>query len=185
MTPIILVLVVAALIVVIAVITIYNTLQRRRIAAQGSFADIDVELRRRHDLIPNLVESVKGYAAHEKETLTAVMQARAAATQARTLNERVETEGALTRSLGRLMAVAEAYPNLKADGGFMKLQGELAETENRIGGMRQRFNQAVAAFNEAIAVFPSNIVAGIFGMKVIEFFKEADEVARAAPQVRF
>ena len=185
MTPIILVLVVAALIVVIAVITMYNTLQRRRIAAQGSFADIDVELRRRHDLIPNLVESVKGYAAHEKETLTAVMQARAAATQARTLNERVETEGALTRSLGRLMAVAEAYPNLKADGGFMKLQGELAETENRIGGMRQRFNQSVAAFNEAIAVFPSNIVAGIFGMKVIEFFKEADEVARAAPQVRF
>ena len=111
MTPIILVLVVAALIVVIAVITMYNTLQRRRIAAQGSFADIDVELRRRHDLIPNLVESVKGYAAHEKETLTAVMQARAAATQARTLNERVETEGALTRSLGRLMAVAEAYPS--------------------------------------------------------------------------
>ena len=185
MTPILLLIVVAVLIVVIAVITIYNGLQRRRIAAEGSFADIDVELRRRHDLIPNLVETVKGYAAHEKETLTAVMQARAAATQARTLNERVETEGALTRSLGRLMAVAEAYPNLKADGGFMKLQGELAETENRISGKRQDFNQTVASYNEAIAVFPSNIVAGIFGMKVLGFFKEDDEVARAAPQVRF
>ncbi len=186
MTPIVLlILVAAAVIVVISVIAIYNNLQRRRIAAEGSFADIDVELRRRHDLIPNLVETVKGYATHERETLTAVMQARAAATQARTLTDRVEAEGALGRSLGRLMAVAEAYPNLKADGGFMKLQGELAETENRISGMRQRFNQAVAAFNEAIAVFPSNIVAGIFGMKVIGFFKEDDEAARVAPQVRF
>ena len=175
-------LVAVVVVVVIALITMYNSLQRRRIAAEGSFADIDVELRRRHDLIPNLVETVKGYATHEKETLTAVMQARASATQARTLTDRVEAEGALGRSLGRLMAVAEAYPNLKADGGFMKLQGELAETENRIGGKRQGFNQTVATYNEAIAVFPSNIVAGIFGFKVLAFF---NEVARAAPQVRF
>ena len=178
-------LVAGVVVVVIALITMYNSLQRRRIAAEGSFADIDVELRRRHDLIPNLVETVKGYATHEKETLTAVMQARASATQARTLTDRVEAEGALGRSLGRLMAVAEAYPNLKADGGFMKLQGELAETENRIGGKRQGFNQTVATYNEAIAVFPSNIVAGIFGFKVLAFFKEENEVARAVPQVRF
>ena len=178
-------LVAVVVVVVIALITMYNSLQRRRIAAEGSFADIDVELRRRHDLIPNLVETVKGYATHEKETLTAVMQARASATQARTLTDRVEAEGALGRSLGRLMAVAEAYPNLKADGGFMKLQGELSEMENRIGGKRQGFNQTVAAYNEAIAVFPSNIVAGIFGFKVLAFFKEENEVARAVPQVRF
>jgi LemA protein len=184
--PIVLLALVAiVVVVVIALITMYNSLQRRRIAAEGSFADIDVELRRRHDLIPNLVETVKGYATHEKETLTAVMQARAAATQARTLTDRVEAEGALGRSLGRLMAVAEAYPNLKADGGFLKLQGELAETENRIGGKRQGFNQTVATYNEAIAVFPSNIVAGMFGFKVLAFFKEENEVARAAPQVRF
>ena len=178
-------LVAVVVVVVIALITMYNSLQRRRIAAEGSFADIDVELRRRHDLIPNLVETVKGYATHEKETLTAVMQARASATQARTLTDRVEAEGALGRSLGRLMAVAEAYPNLKADGGFMKLQGELAETENRIGGKRQGFNQTVATYNEAIAVFPSNIVAGIFGFQVLAFLKEENEVARAVPQVRF
>ena len=107
--PIVLLALVAiVVVVVIALITMYNSLQRSRIAAEGSFADIDVELRRRHDLIPNLVETVKGYATHEKETLTAVMQARAAATQARTLTDRVEAEGALGRSLGRLMAVAEA-----------------------------------------------------------------------------
>ena len=169
----------------IVIVIMINSLIYKKNSVNNSFATVDVLLKKRFDMIPNLVETVKGYAAHEKETLTAVMQARAAATQARTLNERVETEGALTRSLGRLMAVAEAYPNLKADGGFMKLQGELAETENRISGKRQGFNQTVASYNEAIAVFPSNIVACIFGMKVLGFFKEDDEVARAAPQVRF
>jgi LemA protein len=163
----------------------YNGLQRRRIAVEGSFANIDVELRRRHDLIPNLVETVKGYAAHEKDTLAAVMQARASATQARSLGDKVQAEGQLTQALGRLMAVAEAYPNLKADASFLKLQGELAQTEDRIGGQRQVFNQAVAAYNEAIAVFPSSVVAALFGFKPLDFFKEADETARAAPQVKF
>ncbi|MCE9619281.1 MAG: LemA family protein [Planctomycetes bacterium] len=185
LVPIVLACVIGGVILIASVIGIYNGLQRRRIAAEGAFADIDVELRRRHDLIPNLVETVKGYASHEKETLSAVMQARAAATQARTLPDRVAAEGQLTQTLGRLMAVAEAYPNLKADGGFIKLQGELAETENRIGGQRQGFNQAVASFNEAIAVFPSNIVAGIFGFTKLDFFKEDNEAARSAPQVKF
>ena len=171
--------------VVLAVIGIFNALQRARIAAEGSFSNIDVELRRRHDLIPNLVETVKGYATHERQTLEAVMQARAAAMSAKGINERIEAEGALTRGLGRLMAVAEAYPTLKADGGFMRLQGDLSDTENRIASRRTGFNGAAAGFNELLSVFPNNIVAGIFGFRAMSFLKEDDEAVRSAPQVKF
>lgn len=166
-------------------IGIYNALQRARVAAEGSFSNIDVELRRRHDLVPNLVESVKGYAAHERATLEAVMQARAAATSAVKLNDRVAAEGALTRGLGRLMAVAEAYPQLKADGGFIKLQEALSDTENRIASRRSGFNGAAGGFNETLAVFPNNILAGMFGFTPIAFLRENDAVVRAAPQVKF
>jgi LemA protein len=172
-------------VVVLAVIGIFNALQRARIAAEGSFSNIDVELRRRHDLIPNLVETVKGYATHERQTLEAVMQARAAAMSAKGINERIEAEGALTRGLGRLMAVAEAYPTLKADGGFMRLQGDLSDTENRIASRRTGFNAAAAGFNELLSVFPNNIVAGIFGFRAMSFLKEDDEAVRSAPQVKF
>jgi len=172
-------------VVVLAVIGIFNALQRARIAAEGSFSNIDVELRRRHDLIPNLVETVKGYATHERQTLEAVMQARAAAMSAKGINERIEAEGALTRGLGRLMAVAEAYPTLKADGGFMRLQGDLTPTENRIASRRTGFNAAAAGFNELLSVFPNNIVAGIFGFRAMSFLKEDDEAVRSAPQVKF
>jgi LemA protein len=173
------------IVVVLAVIGIFNALQRARIAAEGSFSNIDVELRRRHDLIPNLVETVKGYATHERQTLEAVMQARAAAMSAKGINERIEAEGALTRGLGRLMAVAEAYPTLKADGGFMRLQGDLSDTENRIASRRTGFNGAAAGFNELLSVFPNNIVAGIFGFRAMSFLKEDDEAVRSAPQVKF
>jgi LemA protein len=172
-------------VVVLAVIGIFNALQRARIAAEGSFSNIDVELRRRHDLIPNLVETVKGYATHERQTLEAVMQARAAAMSAKGINERIEAEGALTRGLGRLMAVAEAYPTLKADGGFMRLQGDLSDTENRIASRRTGFNAAAAGFNELLSVFPNNIVAGVFGFRAMSFLKEDDEAVRSAPQVKF
>lgn len=172
-------------VMVLAVIGIFNALQRARIAAEGSFSNIDVELRRRHDLIPNLVETVKGYATHERQTLEAVMQARAAAMSAKGINERIEAEGALTRGLGRLMAVAEAYPTLKADGGFMRLQGDLSDTENRIASRRTGFNAAAAGFNELLSVFPNNIVAGIFGFRAMSFLKEDDEAVRSAPQVKF
>ena len=172
-------------VVVLAVIGIFNALQRARIAAEGSFSNIDVELRRRHDLIPNLVETVKGYATHERQTLEAVMQARAAAMSAKGINERIEAEGALTRGLGRLMAVAEAYPTLKADGGFMRLQGDLSDTENRIASRRTGFNGAAAGFNELLSVFPNNIVAGIFGFRAMSFLKEDDEAVRSVPQVKF
>ena len=176
---------VVIVVVALAVIGIYNGLQRARIAAEGSFSNIDVELRRRHDLIPNLVETVKGYATHERQTLEAVMQARAAAMSAKGINERIEAEGALTRGLGRLMAVAEAYPTLKADGGFMRLQGDLSDTENRIASRRTGFNAAAAGFNELLSVFPNNIVAGVFGFRAMPFLKEDDEAVRSAPQVKF
>jgi LemA protein len=185
--------VLVALLVVLGVIVVvvlwgvgvYNALQRSRIGAEGAFADIDVELRRRHDLVPNLVETVKGYATHERQTLEAVMQARAAAMSARDLNQRIEAEGALTRGLGRLLAVAEAYPTLKADGGFVRLQGELSDTENRIAGRRNGFNAAAGNFNETLAVFPSNLVGALFGFRPIDFIKEADEAVRTAPRVSF
>lgn len=164
---------------------VYNALQRARIAAEGAFSNIDVELRRRHDLVPNLVESVKGYASHERQTLEAVMQARAAATAARDLGARIEAESALSRGIGRLMAVAEAYPNLKADGGFVRLQGELSDTENRIASRRNGFNGAVGGFNESLSVFPNNILAAVFGFRAMPFLKEEDETVRAAPQVKF
>lgn len=148
-------------VIVVAVlwgIGVFNALQRARIGAEGAFSNIDVELRRRHDLVPNLVETVKGYASHERQTLEGVMQARAAAMGARGINDRIRAEGALTRGLGRLMAVAEAYPTLKADGGFVRLQGELSDTENRIAGRRNGFNAAAGAFNETLAVFPNNVI---------------------------
>lgn len=164
---------------------VFNTLQRARIGAEGAFSNIDVELRRRHDLVPNLVETVKGYATHERQTLEAVMRARAAAMGAKDLNERVEAEGALKRGLGRLLAVAEAYPALKADGGFMRLQGELSDTENRIAGRRNGFNAAAGAFNETLSVFPNNVVGGLLGFRPIDFLKESDEAVRDAPKVSF
>ncbi|MFM1830506.1 MAG: hypothetical protein RLZZ558_846 [Planctomycetota bacterium] len=183
---IVLLVVVVALFVVLGfVISVYNGLQRARIGAEGAFSNIDVELRRRHDLVPNLVETVKGYATHERQTLEAVIAARSAATQARTLNERVEAEGALTRGLGRLLAVAEAYPQLKADAGFLRLQGELGDTENRIAGRRAGFNAAVGSYNETLSVFPNNLVAGLFGFRPLSFLKEDDEVVRSAPRVAF
>ena len=104
---------------------------------------------------------------------------------AKDLNARIEAEGALTRGLGRLLAVAEAYPTLKADGGFMRLQGELSDTENRIAGRRNGFNAAAGSFNETLAVFPNNLVGGLFGFRPIDFLKEADEAVRTAPKVSF
>ena len=180
-----LVVVAVAVLVALWAIGVYNALQRARIAAEGAFSNIDVELRRRHDLVPNLVESVKGYAAHERQTLEAVMQARSAATAARDLGTRVEAESALSRGIGRLLAVAEAYPALKADGGFMRLQGELSDTENRIASSRNGFNGTVGAFNESLSVFPNNLLAALFGFRAMPFLKEDDAAVRSAPQVKF
>lgn len=166
-------------------ISVYNNLARLRIAGNGAFADIDVQLRRRHDLIPNLVETVKGYAGHERGTLDAVISARAKATSAQGIPAKIAAEGELTQAMGRLMAVAEAYPDLKANQNFLQLQGELGNTESMIARSRGDYNAAAGRYNEATVVFPSNIFAGIFGFMPLDFFEEKDAAVKEAPKVKF
>jgi len=184
-------LVVCGVIVLVAVgvalwaIGIYNTLARGRVGVQGAWADIDVQLKRRHDLIPNLVETVKGYAKHEREALEAVIAARARAVSAGPIDEKIAAEGGLSAALGRLMAVAEAYPDLKANTNFMQLQGELTSTENIIGGARNGYNDAAGGYNQTLVQFPTNLVAGLFGFKAMPFFEVTDAAERNAPQVKF
>ena len=167
-------------------IAVYNRLTRSRIDAQGAFSGIDVELKRRHDLVPNLVNTVKGYAAHEKGTLEGVISARAAAVRPnQSMDERLKAEGQLTAALGRLMAVAEAYPELKANQNFLQLQGELSNIENRIAGARGGYNNSVQGYNTQAAVFPDAILARMFGFQAMPFFEVDDPSQRNAPQVQF
>jgi LemA protein len=166
-------------------ISVYNALARGKVGVEGAFADIDVQLKRRHDLVPNLVETVKGYATHERETLEGVIAARARAVSAGPIDEKLAAEGGLTQALGRLMAVAEAYPDLKANTNFLQLQGELASTEDVIARSRGGYNGAVGGFNQMLVVFPTNILAGLFGFKAMPFFEVEDKAQREAPQVRF
>ena len=173
------------LLLAVAVIAIYNRLVRARVRIDEAWAQIDTQLQRRHDLIPNLVETVKGYAKHEREALEAVIAARARAVSAGPLDEKIAAEGGLSAALGRLMAVAEAYPDLKANTNFLQLQGELTSTENIIGTARNGYNGRVGGFNQMLVVFPTNLVAGMFGFKEMPFFKVDDEAQRVAPQVKF
>ena len=172
-------------IVALWVVGIYNSLARGRVGVRGAWSDIDVQLKRRHDLIPNLVETVKGYAKHERETLEAVIAARARAVSAGSISEKVAAEGGLTQALGRLMAIAEAYPDLKANTNFMQLQGELATTENILSNARGGYNGAAGGYNQTLVVFPTNIVAGMFGFKQEPFFELDSPAERVAPQVKF
>ncbi len=172
------------LLIAVWVIGVYNMLQRQRIGAQTAFANIDALLKRRCDLIPNLVEAVKGYAKHESGTLESVMRARASAMGARDPAERMKAEGELSGVLSRLMAVAEAYPDLQANQNFLQLQGELGTTEDGIARARTGYNSTIAAFNETLSVFPSNLIAGLFGFQPMPFF-ETSEGDRAAPKVQF
>ena len=172
-------------IVALWAVGIYNSLARGRVGVRGAWSDIDVQLKRRHDLIPNLVETVKGYAKHERETLEAVIAARARAVSAGSISEKVAAEGGLTQALGRLMAIAEAYPDLKANTNFMQLQGELATTENIISNARGGYNGAAGGYNQTLVVFPTNIVAGMFGFKQEPFFELDSPAERVAPQVKF
>jgi LemA protein len=180
-----LVVIAAAVIFIMMAIGIYNNLQRKRIGAQTAWSDVDVQLKRRYDLIPNLVNSVKGYAAHEKGTLEAVITARNQAASAKTVAEHSQTEGMLTQALGKLFALAEAYPQLKADANFRQLQEELVSTENKVGFSRQHYNRSASQYNEALVVFPSNIVAGIFNFARMDFFEVTEEAQREAPKVAF
>jgi len=178
-------LVVVALVVGLWLMSVYNNLARGKVGVEGAWADIDVQLKRRHDLIPNLVETVKGYAKHEREALEAVIAARARAVSAGPIDEKIAAEGGLSGALGRLMAIAEAYPDLKANTNFLQLQGELTSTENVISRSRGGYNQSVGGFNQMLVVFPTNIIGRLFGFKEMPFFKVDDEAQRAAPQVKF
>lgn len=170
-------------------IGMYNLLVRRRIDCDNGWSQIDVQLKRRHELIPNLVETVKGYAAHEKGTLDAVISARARAVSVTSdgahAAEKAAAENMLTQALGRLIAIAEAYPTLKADANFAKLQEELTSTENKVGFARQFYNDCVARYEESRQTFPTNLVGAAFNFEKREYFKVEDEAAREAPKVKF
>ena len=180
-----LVLLAIVLIVVIALVVLYNRLVRLRNAVDNAWAQVEVQLKRRWDLIPNLVETVKGYAAHERETLEAVTQARVRAQQAQTPGEAAQAEGILGAALGRLFAVAEAYPELQADENFRQLQTELAETENRVAVSRQVYNDVVLTYNNAVQTFPGLAIAGPLDFTIREFFEVEETAQREAPVVDF
>ena len=181
-------LIAVAVLLVLAVIVIYNSLVNKKVETENSWSQIDVQLKRRHDLIPNLVETVKGYASHEKETLEKVIQARNQAMSARGVAEHAEAENMLTGALKSLFAVSEAYPDLKANQNFLRLQEELTATENRIGFARQHYNDVVGQYNASVMRFPANLISGMFGFRQVEFFQlDPAEMAavRQAPQVKF
>ena len=165
----------------------YNGLVRQRQLAQEGWSGIDVQLKRRADLIPNLLESVKGYMAHERETLEAVTQARTNAMAAAngTPEQRGAAEGILSQALGKLMAVAEAYPDLKASANFLQFQGELSNTENELQLARRYYNGTARDLNTAVESFPSNILANIFHFAKVQFFEIDNPADRAVPTVKF
>lgn len=166
------------------VVGIYNNLVKLRNMVKDQWAQIEVLLKRRADLIPNIVETVKGYATHEKETLDAVISARNKAVSAKEPGDEMKANGELTQALGRLFAVAEAYPDLKANQNFMDLQNNLKETEDKIAYARQFYNDAVLAYKNKLEMFPSNIIANVFNFQP-ELFFEAEEADRELPNVKF
>jgi len=180
-------LVLLVIIVVLALwaVSMYNSLVRYRNEISNSWAQIDVQLKRRTDLIPNLVETVKGYASHERETLERVIQARNMAVNATNLEDRVQGENMLSGALKSLFAVAEQYPDLKANQNFLALQEELTSTENKVAFARQFYNDRVLTYNNQRETFPSNIIAGMFNFEQKPFFEVVTPEERQAPKVSF
>ena len=166
-------------------ISIYNGLIRKRNRSEEAWSDIEVQLKRRYDLIPNVVETVKGYAAHEKGVLENVTKARNQAMGAQTAAEHTQAENALSSTLKTLFAVAESYPDLKANANFLDLQRELADTENKIQSARRFYNNNVMDYNTSVESFPSNLVAKAFGFAKKEFFDLDEEAAREPVKVKF
>lgn len=179
------ILLVVIAILVFFVIGLYNSLVKLRNQVKNAWAQIDVQLKRRHDLIPNLLETVKGYMKHERETLESVTNARAAAMGAQTVGEKGKAESLLGGALGNLKIAVEAYPDLKANQNFLALQEELTSTENKISFARQSYNDQVLFLNNKIQMFPSNIVANMFNFNEEEFFEIEDEAEKAVPKVEF
>jgi LemA protein len=173
---------------VLYLIATYNGLVSLKARVGQAFADVDVQLKQRHDLIPNLVETVKGYASHERETFEAVVEARNKAVAAHGAPERAVAEAQLNGSLGRLMALAESYPELKSDENFRQLQSELTETEDKLAAARRFFNNAVSEYNAALQAFPAVLFSGALGFTPREFFDVGESERRrldVAPQVKF
>lgn len=180
--PLLLILVAGA---AVGLILIYNRLAQLRVLADNAWADIDVQLKRRHDLIPNLVETVRGYASHEKESFRTVIEARNAAVVARGPREQQQAEQALGASLGQLFALAEAYPALRAVESFQTLQTNLSQIEETLQSARRYYNAVVRDLNTAIVQFPSNLVAGGFGFRPRTYFELENPAEAAVPAVRF
>lgn len=173
------------LVIILSFISVYNSIIARNETVAAKWAQVENQLQRRNDLIPNLVNTVQGYAAHEKTVFEEVTNARSQWAKARTLEEKVSAASGVDTALSRLLLVVENYPNLKADQTFLKLMDELAGTENRIAVERMRYNEAVRDYNIAVRMFPGNIIAGIYGYKpATEYFK-AEEKAKRAPEVKF
>lgn len=162
----------------------YNRLVRMDESVKAAWAQVENQLQRRYDLIPNYVETVKGYATHEKEVLIGVTEARSRVAGARNIQEKIESNNALSSALSRLLVVVERYPDLKANANFIRLQDELAGTENRIAVERRRYNEAVRAFNTEIRQFPTNLIAGMFGFQRAPFY-EVPKERQEAPKVKF
>ena len=168
-------------------VSMYNSLVKMRNNRENAFADIDVQLKQRHDLVPQLVESVKGYAAHEKDTLERVINARNGAIGAKTIDEKIVAENALSSALSGLKITLEAYPDLKANQNFLQLQEEIADLENKLSSVRRYFNSATKEYNNAVETFPSNILAGMFGFRKEVMFDLGEQRAalEEAPKIKF
>ena len=182
---VLLILVAVFFVLVFIVIGMYNLLVRLRNQVKNAWSQIDVQLKRRHDLIPNLVETVKGYMKHERETLENITNARSRAMGAGTVGEKARAESELDGAMNKFFLVVENYPDLKANQNFLSLQEELTSTENKISFARQAYNDQTMFFNNKIEIFPSNIIAGMFNFQPAEFFEVEDESERKAPKVDF
>jgi LemA protein len=178
-------LVIAAVLLVISFIAVYNGIVTKHENITARWAQVDNQLQRRNDLIPNLVSTVKGYAAHEKTVFEDVTNARSQWAKAGTLDEKVKAAGAMDGALARLLLVAENYPQLKANQNFLMLQDQLEGTENRIAVERMRYNEAVRDFNVTVRMFPGNIIAAMFGYHPASEYFKAEEKAKAVPEVKF
>lgn len=184
---IMIIVIVAAVILVAWVVSMYNSLVKLRNNRENAFADIDVQLKQRHDLVPQLVETVKGYAAHEKDTLERVINARNGAISAKSIDDKIVAENALSSALAGLKITLEAYPDLKANQNFLQLQEEIADLENKLSSVRRYFNSATKEYNNSVETFPSNILAGMFGFRKEVMFDLGEQRAalEEAPKIKF
>lgn len=183
--PYFLIFIAIIIVIVLFFVSIYNSLIGLRNRVKNAWSQIDVQLKRRHDLIPNLIESVKGYMIHERQIMENITKYRSQAIDASTVGDKAKAEGMLSGALGQLRVQVENYPDLKANQNFLALQEELTSTENKISFSRQSYNDQVLFFNNKIQMFPSNIIAGMFSFKEEEFFEIEDKTEKAVPKVSF